>query len=289
MNHKTHLTLIHSTQLTEKMIELVRINLLDILLDETILDAKSWQGTLSDSKDLYRKWIQPLKPVLESYGIDILLHSSEYFNPKLIVFDMDSTLINEEVINELAQEANTLAAVKQITEKAMLGQLDFKTSLIQRLQQLQDLPITALDHALSRIKLNSGASLLFKTLKENNCKTAILSGGFTWFAEKLQDELDIDHVIANQLEIKDNRLTGHLIGPLIDGEAKRQKLIELATYYKIELQKTIAIGDGANDIPMLNTAGMGIAFHAKPMVQNSTKHRLNHTNLDALIYLFTHQ
>ncbi|MBE8214977.1 MAG: phosphoserine phosphatase SerB [Endozoicomonadaceae bacterium] len=280
------LTLIHHTQLTEKMIELVRINILDILLEEATLDQKAWQGLVSKQGNLYEKWLKPLKADLDLYGIDILLHTQEQYNPKLIVFDMDSTLINSEVIDELAQEANAFNAVQEITTQAMSGKLDFKASLLARLKHLENLPVAALDKAYNRILLNTGAVTLFNTLKIHHTKTAILSGGFTWFAKKIQKKLGIDHIVANELEIKNNQLTGHLIGPIIDSAMKQKKLIELSKKYDIPLYQTMAVGDGANDIPMLQTAGTGIAFHAKPIVQNTTQFALNHNDLDALKYMF---
>ena len=217
---------------------------------------------------------------------DVIVREDAYCkNTGLAAFDMDSTVIQMEVIDELARVKGEEEAVSKITEKAMQGELDFIQSLKLRMSLLTGLHEEALETAFSRIYLTEGASRLFTVLHALACKTALISGGFTWFAERLQQQLGINHIFANDLDIKEQRLSGRLKGEIIDAEAKSKILMTLAAEYKIPGACTLAIGDGANDIPMLKVAGTGIAFHAKDNVRSVIDMAINFTGLDSILYL----
>lgn len=206
-------------------------------------------------------------------------------NRRLVAFDMDSTLIQTEVINELAEYAGVGSEVAEITELAMQGQLDFKESFKRRVGLLKGLEITVLEEIADRLPVTEGAKRLIDTLHAMGYKTAIISGGFTYFGEVLKKQLGIDYVIANELDIKDGKLTGKVIEPIIDAEGKAQTLALLAEKEGIRLEQTVAIGDGANDLPMINLAGLGIAFHAKPLVKANAKQAISNMGLDGVLYL----
>jgi phosphoserine phosphatase len=206
-------------------------------------------------------------------------------NRRLIVFDMDSTLIREEVIDELAKEAGVGEQVVEITEAAMRGELDFSQSLRKRVSLLEGLPESVLAKVASRLHVNDGADRLLSQLRQLGFKTAILSGGFDYFGNHLQKKLGIDYVYANKLEIVDGKLTGKVLGDIVDANRKAALLEQLATEQGLTLQQTIAVGDGANDLKMLGIAGMGVAFHAKPLVRESADYALTNLGLDAILYL----
>ena len=206
-------------------------------------------------------------------------------NRRLVVFDMDSTLIQEEVIDELAKRAGVGEKVSKITEAAMRGEVDFKESLKQRVASLEGLSESVMLDIARDLNLNEGAGRLLSTLRKLGFKTAILSGGFTFFGRYISKQLDIDYVHANELEIVDGVLTGRVIGDIVDGAKKAVLLKEIAASLGFGLEQTIAVGDGANDLPMLSTAGMGIAFHAKPLVQASANYTVSNLGLDAILYL----
>ncbi len=203
---------------------------------------------------------------------------------RLIAFDMDSTLIQTEVIDELARAKGVFHEVQKITEKAMRGEIDFKTSLQKRVLLLKGLHVDELKKVANNLPLTEGAERLIKNLKVLGYKIAIISGGFTYFGNKLKEKLDLDYVFANELEIKDHRLTGRVKGKIIDGEKKADILQGLAKKENISLEQVIAVGDGANDLPMLNLAGLGIAFRAKPIVREGAKQSLTNVGLDAILY-----
>lgn len=225
--------------------------------------------------------------VAQTLGIDIAFQRDSLFrrNRRLAVFDMDSTLIEVEVIDELAKLAGVGVAVAEITDLAMRGELDFRSSFKQRLALLKGLPISALDTVSASLRLTEGAEVLFSELKRLGYKTAILSGGFSFFARQLQVRLGIDYVFANELEIIDGQLTGAIVEPIIDAEGKADLLRELAHKEGLRLEQTIAVGDGANDLPMLALAGLGVAFHAKPLVKESAEQSISTLGLDAILYL----
>jgi phosphoserine phosphatase len=204
---------------------------------------------------------------------------------RLIAFDMDSTLIKTEVIDELAALAGAGEEVSAITASAMAGDIDFTTSLARRVSLLKGLPVDALSEVAERLPLMEGAEHLFQTLNRLGYKTAILSGGFTYFGETLKEKLGIDYVYANELVIRDGQLTGEVVSPVVDAARKAELLRAIAEKEGISLQQTIAVGDGANDLAMLDAAGMGIAFHAKPLVRESAGHSISTLGLDSLLYL----
>ncbi len=220
-------------------------------------------------------------------GIDIAFQRESIFrrNRRLFAFDMDSTLIQGEVIDELAKMAGVADQVVGITESAMRGEIEFKESFRRRVALLKGLPEERVLELIGRIPLAEGAEQLIRTLKVLGYKTAILSGGFTFFARHLQERFGIDYVHANELEMAGGVVTGQVTGSIIDGAGKAERLRQIAAQEKISLEQVIAVGDGANDLPMLNLAGMGIAFRAKPLVRRSADHSLTHLGLDSLLYL----
>lgn len=204
---------------------------------------------------------------------------------RVVAFDMDSTLLQAEVINELAKEAGVGEEVSAITEAAMRGELDFDESLRRRVASLAGLSADVLPKIAERLELTEGAELLTSTLRRFGYRTAIISGGFSYFGQYLQKRLDIDHVYANELEIVDGKLTGHVLGTIVNAERKAKLLEQLAADEGVDRKQLIAIGDGANDLPMLARAGLGIAFHAKPVVRQTAEHRVSTMGLDAVLYL----
>jgi phosphoserine phosphatase len=219
--------------------------------------------------------------------LDIAFQRESIFrrNRRLFAFDMDSTLIQGEVIDELAKMAGVGDQVVKITEAAMRGELDFKQSFTRRVGLLRGLPEARVLELLGTIPLVEGAEHLICTLKMLGYKTAILSGGFTFFAKYLQSRLGIDYVFANELDIVNGQVTGIVKTDIVDGAKKAALLRELATKENISLEQVVAVGDGANDLPMLGIAGMGIAFRAKPIVRQSAGHAVSFLGLDSLLYL----
>jgi phosphoserine phosphatase len=228
-----------------------------------------------------------LLELAHQFDIDIAFQEDNIFrrNRRLVVFDMDSTLIDAEVIDELAIEAGVGQQVAEITEAAMQGKLDFKQSFEQRLALLKGLDAAVLPKIAQRLRLNEGAEHLIATLKKLGFKTAIVSGGFSFFGEYLQEILGVDYVYANQLDVENGVVTGRVKGEIIDGQRKADLLIELANREGLMLEQVIAVGDGANDLPMLDIAGLGIAFRAKPLVEASAKQAISSLGLDGILYL----
>lgn len=219
--------------------------------------------------------------------IDIAYQEDDIYrrNRRLVVFDMDSTLIEAEVIDELAKHAGVGEQVSAITEAAMRGELDFKGSFTKRLSLLAGLSSSVLEEIYEGLKLSEGAERLIATLRKLGYKTAILSGGFSFFAERIQQRLGIDYVYANTLDIVDGKVTGKVSGEIVDGQRKAALLKELAIREGIALEQVIAVGDGANDLPMLSIAGLGIAYRAKPLVKASAKQSISQLGLDSILYL----
>jgi len=211
------------------------------------------------------------------YQVDIGCIPLDIFkaNKKLVIFDMDSTLITAEVINEMAMKHHVGDKVKLITEKAMNGELDFDQSLKERVMLLKGFHRRHMEDILANLSYTPGVPEFLKKLKSMGVKTAIASGGFDYFARNIQAQLDMDYVFANDLEFEGDLLTGKVLGSVINAEAKERIVVELAKNESITLDQIVAIGDGANDIPMLLKAGLGIAIHAKDKVQRSAKYRIN--------------
>ena len=243
----------------------------------------SVRGELRDKEAMTSKFME----ISRNLNVDLSFQEDNIYrrNRRLVCFDMDSTLIQAEVIDKLAELAGVGEQVSAITESAMRGEIDFNTSFKKRMAMLEGLSEDVLRDVAINLPITKGAHRLFKALKYYGFKTAILSGGFTYFAEYLQKELGIDYVHANQLEIKDGALTGGYIGEIVDGNKKAEFLKAIAEKEGIHINQTIAVGDGANDLPMLNLAGLGIAFHAKPKVKESAESSISSLGLDGVLYL----
>ncbi len=206
----------------------------------------------------------------------------------LCVMDMDSTLISIECIDEIADMIGIKPQIAAITERAMLGELDFAQSLRERVALLKGLQESDLMRVLNeRLNLNPGAVEWIEACKKHNIKTLLVSGGFTFFAERVKAMLGLDYAVSNTLEIIDGKLTGNILGAIVDAQAKADELIKLRDQLGLTAAQTIAIGDGANDLKMMAAAGMGIAYHAKPIVQQQAKYALNYVGLDGAIGMLT--
>lgn len=219
-------------------------------------------------------------------GIDISFQKDNIFrrNRRLICFDMDSTLIKTEVIDELADRAGVGEEVRAITESAMRGEIDFTESFKRRVALLKGLDVSFMEDIAANLPIMDGAERLMSVLKMCGYKIAILSGGFTYFGNYLKKKFDMDYVYANELEIENGKLTGQYVGDVVDGKRKAELLRLIAQVEKIQLEQVIAVGDGANDLPMLNIAGLGIAFHAKPKVKESAQQSISTIGLDGILY-----
>lgn len=242
----------------------------------------SVRGTLKDKNALSEQFLK----YSSDLGIDISFQRDNIFrrNRRLICFDMDSTLIKTEVIDELADRAGVGPQVRAITEAAMRGELDFNESFKQRVALLKGLDEAVMAEIARSLPIMDGAERLMSILKKCGYKIAILSGGFTYFGNYLKKIFDVDYVYANELEIVDGKLTGNYLGDIVDGKRKAELLRLIAQVEKIELEQVIAVGDGANDLPMLNLAGLGIAFHAKPKVIANARQSISTIGLDGVLY-----
>lgn len=243
----------------------------------------SLRGTPKD----YRQMQADLMQMSHEQGIDFSLQEDNMYRRmrRLICFDMDSTLIQTECIDELAKRAGVGEQVAAITERAMRGEIDFKKSFTERVALLKGLDADVMKDIAETMPITEGVDRLMTVLKQCGYKIAILSGGFTYFGEYLQRKYGIDYVYANELEIdENNKLTGRYIGDIVDGKRKAELLKLLAQVEKVNLAQTIAVGDGANDLPMLSEAGLGIAFHAKPRVQANAEQNITTIGLDGVLY-----
>lgn len=243
----------------------------------------SVRGLLQDSAAFRRDLLE----VAGALEVDLAFQQDNMYrrNRRLVAFDMDSTLIEAEVIDELAALAGVGEQVSAITERAMRGEIDFSESFRARVALLKGLDEGALQRVAGELKISEGAEHLISTLRTLGYKTAILSGGFTYFARHLQARLGMDYVYANELDIADGVVTGNIKGTIVDGARKAELLRQLAREEGIDLQQVIAVGDGANDLPMLSIAGLGIAFRAKPLVKKSAEQSISTLGLDAILYL----
>ena len=203
---------------------------------------------------------------------------------RVICFDMDSTLIQTEVIDELAMRAGVGDKVKEITEQAMQGKIDFAESFKERVKLLKGLDVSVMQEIVETLPITEGLDRLISVLKKVGFKIAILSGGFTYFGNYLKEKYQLDYMYANELEIKDGKLTGNYIGDIVDAKRKAELLKLIAQVEKVDIRQTVAVGDGANDLLMLETAGLGIAFHAKPKVIENAKQSLSSVGIDGILY-----
>lgn len=243
----------------------------------------SLRGTLADRNVMQAE----LMKMSAEKGIDFSFQRDDMYRRmrRLICFDMDSTLIQTECIDELAERAGVGAEVKKITERAMRGEIDFRESFTERVRLLKGLDASVMKEIAETMPITEGVDRLMSILKQCGYKIAILSGGFTYFGEYLQRRYGIDYVYANELEIGDDgKLTGNYVGEIVDGHRKAELLKLIAQVEKVNLAQTIAVGDGANDLPMISEAGLGIAFHAKPRVAASAMQSINTIGLDGVLY-----
>lgn len=288
------------------------ITLLGAINQATITQLETWLAGfnknvechyLTDSSDpiAVQRWTlnSPFRPEQEEQVRRDLLAFSDASNidhvyqnrsvdisrPGLAVFDMDSTLIKAEVMDELAVEAGIGEKISAITASAMRGEIDFTESFVQRLSLLDGLSSDVMDGVFHRIKYMDGITKLMKVLNHFQWHTAILSGGFTFFADKIKHKFDFSEVHANVLEIEDSKLTGKHLGPIVDASRKKYLLESIMAEQGYSQSQTIACGDGANDLLMLNTANLGVALHAKPLVREQAPHPINQLGLDSILYL----
>ncbi len=242
----------------------------------------SVRGTPLDRAEMQSRFMQ----LSTELGVDISLQQDDMFRRcrRLICFDMDSTLIETEVIDELAERAGVGEQVKAITESAMRGEIDFNESFRRRIAMLKGLDVSVMEEIARNLPITEGLDRLIHVLKRVGFKTAILSGGFTYFGNYLKQRYGFDYMYANELEIADGKLTGRHIGDIVDGKRKAELLRLLAQVENVDISQCIAVGDGANDLPMLSIAGLGIAFHAKPKVKANAQQSLSTIGLDGILY-----
>ena len=241
----------------------------------------SVRGTLRDRNEMQERFM-----ALSGSGLDVSFQKDDIYrrSRRLICFDMDSTLITTEVIDELADRAGVGEQVREITERAMRGEIDFRESFTERVALLKGLDVSVMQDIAENLPITEGLERLMTILKRVGYKTAILSGGFTYFGNHLKQLYGFDYVYANELEIENGRLTGRYTGELVDGRRKTELLRLLCQFEGINIAQAIAVGDGANDLPMLNLAGLGIAFHAKPKVKATAQQSISTIGLDGILY-----
>ncbi len=242
----------------------------------------SVRGNIADQAAMQSEFMR----LSNELGFDISLQEDNMYRRcrRLICFDMDSTLIETEVIDELAIRAGVGDKVKAITASAMRGEIDFKESFTKRVALLKGLDESVMKDIAEHLPITEGVDRMMSVLKRTGYKIAILSGGFTYFGNYLKARYGIDYVYANELEIKDGKLTGNYVGEIVDGKRKAELLRLLAQVENVNIAQTIAVGDGANDLPMLQTAGLGIAFHAKPKVKATARQSISTIGIDGVLY-----
>ena len=223
---------------------------------------------------------------LSEIGLDVSFQKDDIYrrSRRLICFDMDSTLIETEVIDELAERAGVGDAVREITARAMRGEIDFRESFTERVALLKGLDVSVMEEIARNLPITEGLERMMTILKRVGYKTAILSGGFTYFGNYLRQKYGFDYVYANELEIEQGKLTGRYVGEVVDGRRKAELLRLLCQFEEINIAQSVAVGDGANDLPMLNLSGLGIAFHAKPKVKATARQSISTIGLDGILY-----
>ena len=251
----------------------------------TTFEALEITTTVPDNLD-YKSVKEKLLNVSTLHRIDIAFLKDNVFrrSKRLIVFDMDSTLIQTEVIDEMADVMGAGAEVRAVTEAAMNGEIDFDESLRQRVSKLKGLKVSQMEEILAKLPFTPGVEDFIKTVKSLGYKVGLISGGFSFFAEALKEKLDLDYAFANDLVIKDGALTGEVEGTIINAQQKALLLKVISQQEKISLEQVVAIGDGANDLPMLSTAGLGIAFHAKDIVRREAQNHMSHGPMTSILY-----
>lgn len=242
----------------------------------------SVRGNLQDKSRIQNRFMELTK----DGDLDISFQKDGIFrrSRRLICFDMDSTLIRTEVIDELADRAGVGEQVREITERAMRGEIDFRESFKERVALLKGLDVSVMEDIAVNLPITEGVDRMMTILKRVGYKTAILSGGFTYFGNYLKSRFGFDYVYANELEVENGKLTGRYTGEIVDGQRKAELLRLLCQFENIDIQQSVAVGDGANDLPMLNIAGLGIAFHAKPKVRETASQSISTVGLDGILY-----
>ena len=242
----------------------------------------SVRGTPRDRAEMQSRFIQ----ISSEEGFDISLQEDNMYRRcrRLICFDMDSTLNQAECIDQLPERAGVGEQVKAITERAMRGEIDFNESFRERVALLKGLDVEVMEEIAHELPVTEGVGRMMEVLKRAGYKTAILSGGFTFFGEYLKRKFGFDYVYANELEVADGKLTGNYVGEIVDGKRKAELLKLIAQVENVNIAQTIAVGDGANDLPMLSTAGLGVAFHAKPKVKATAKQSISTIGIDGVLY-----
>ncbi|HJU20657.1 MAG TPA: phosphoserine phosphatase SerB, partial [Stellaceae bacterium] len=225
-----------------------------------------------------------VRAALSGAAIDVLVQRAGPRKKRLLVADLEATVIENEMLDELADLIGLYPRVAAITRRAMNGEIDFHSALAERVALLAGAPASMLDAAAARIRIAPGAAPLVATMRRNGAVTALVSGGFAIFAEPVAEWLGFDHVVANRLDVAGGRILGTVPPPVVNGEEKRRTLLALAAAHGIAPAETLAVGDGANDLPMLDAAGLGVAFHAKPRVAAAAHWRLDHADLAGLLY-----
>ena len=243
----------------------------------------SVRGSLTDEE---RSTMQEGFMNLSEIGLDVSFQKDDIYrrSRRLICFDMDSTLIETEVIDELAEKAGVGEQVREITASAMRGEIDFRESFTRRVALLKGLDVSVMEEIARNLPITEGLERMMTILKRVGYKTAILSGGFTYFGNYLRQKYGFDYVYANELEIENGHLTGRYVGEVVDGRRKAELLRLLCQFESINIAQSVAVGDGANDLPMLNLAGLGIAFHAKPKVKATARQSISTSGLDGILY-----
>ncbi len=271
-----------ATLLSEERVNIQKINTLARKRLECI------EMTLSTTKPIDPRFLtRKLLHLNAEFGVDIAVQEENLFRraKRLIVMDMDSTLVQIEGIDELAKEAGVGEKVISITHRAMNGEISFPEALRERVRLLKGLPVGVLEKVCKRMPFTPGAKELVSVLKKLGYRTAVLSGGFDYFSARVKESLGLDYAYSNALEIKEGVLTGEIVGEIVDGKKKAALMEEIARKEGITLDQVIAIGDGANDLPMITRAGLGIAFNAKPRVREEAHYSITQKNLDSILYL----